>query len=328
MGEGAGGAAGGATGLRVGTYNLYLGADLLLLLGDRTPAEIAANREEVRRQLEATAFPGRVDAVARLLVDQRLDLVGLQEVCRWEVDGALLWDFAELLTGALAGLGEPYDVVVADPTFSGSGTLELDGAPVRLGLTGSNAVLRRRGARVEVVSTSTGRFREALRLTAMGETELAIGRGWCAARCRVAGGGELVFATTHTEAHDEGSRDVQRDELVALLPGDGTPTVLVGDFNAPPDRVGMPAGLVDAWVAAGHGTEDPAGVTSGQAADLRNEESWLHQRIDYVWVRGLAVEECHRFGAEPEDRTGTGLWPSDHAGVAATVVMPTRQARK
>jgi endonuclease/exonuclease/phosphatase family metal-dependent hydrolase len=305
--------------LRVGTYNLYLGADLLLLLGDRTTAELDENRDEVRRQLEATAFPDRVDAIARLLVHERLDLVGLQEVCRWRVDGALLWDFAELLTAALERLGEPYDVVVADPTFSGAGTLELGGTTGRLELSGSNAVLRRRSSAVEVLSTASGRFREALSLTALGEVELAIGRGWCSARCRLPGGVELTFATTHTEAHDAGSRDVQRDELVALLPDGDTPTVVVGDFNAPPERVGMPAGLVDAWVAAGHASDDPAGATSGQAADLANEMSSLSNRIDYVWVRGLEVRECHRFGADPHDRTGPGLWPSDHAGVAATL---------
>jgi endonuclease/exonuclease/phosphatase family metal-dependent hydrolase len=303
--------------LRVGTYNLYLGADLLLLLGDRSAAEIETNREEVRRQLEATAFPDRVDAIARLLAAERLDLVGLQEVCEWRVDGAVLWDFEQLLTAALERLGEPYDVVVAEPTFAGSGILDLGGTTVRLGLSGSNVVLRRRGSAVEVVSTARGRFRDALTLTAMGEVALEIARGWCGACCRLPGGGELTFLTTHTEAHDPASRDLQRDELVAALPADGTPTVLVGDFNAPPERVGMPAGLVDAWVAAGH--PSGGGATSGQAADLGNEESWLANRIDYVWVRGLEVRGCHRFGGDPDDRTATGLWPSDHAGVAATL---------
>jgi endonuclease/exonuclease/phosphatase family metal-dependent hydrolase len=307
--------------LRVGTYNLYLGADLLLLMGDLSEDELAANRAEVRRQLGVTAFPGRVEAIARLVVAERLDVVGLQEVCEWRVDGALLWDFAALLTGALESLGEPYDVVVGDATFSGSGTLSVDGSSVRLDLAGSNVVLLRRSGGIEVVSTASGRFRHALALTALGEEGLEIARGWCSARLRLPGGGELTFVTTHTEAHDPASRDVQRDELVAVLPADGSPTVLVGDFNAPPDSVGMPAGLVDAWVASGHPSDAPEGATSGQAPDLRNPESELAQRIDYVWVRGAQVLSCHRFGAEPEDRSEGGLWPSDHAGVAARVLL-------
>ena len=319
MGEGAEGATGV---LRVGTYNLYLGADLLLLLGDRTGEELEAGREEVRRQLETTAFPRRVQALARLLARERLDLVGLQEVCEWRVDGTLLWDFAALLGEALEAAGEPYDVLVTDPTFTGSGTLLLDGAEVRLGLTGSNVVLRRRSSAVEVIDTDRGQFRQAMSVTALGEVGLEVARGWCAARCRLPAGREVVFVTTHTEAHDAASRDVQREELVAVLPPDDVPLVVVGDFNATPAVVGMPPGLVDAWVAAGHPVDAPEGATSGQAADLRNPVSALSQRIDYVWLRHGEVLECHRFGAAPEDRTEEGLWPSDHAGVAATLRLP------
>ena len=31
-------------------------------------------------------------------------------------------------------------------------------------------------------------------------------------------------------------------------------------------------------------------------------------------------------GNQPADRTASGLWPSDHAGVAATLRLPSRQA--
>jgi endonuclease/exonuclease/phosphatase family metal-dependent hydrolase len=307
--------------LRVGTYNLYLGADLLLLLGDRTPDELAVNSDEVRRQLGATAFPGRVDAIARVLARERLDLVGLQEVCEWRVDGALLWDFAALLCDKLERLGEPYDVVVAHATFGGSGDLAVAGRTLQVELSGSNVVLRRRSSSVRVMDTSTGSYERVLSIAALGRLGFEIGRGWCAARCELGGAG-FTFVTTHTEAHDPGSRDGQRDELVASLPEDG-PVVLVGDFNAEPETVGMAeGGFVDAWVAAGHASDSPEGATSGQAPDLRNEESTLDHRIDYVWVRGAEVRECARFGSEPEDRTAAGSWPSDHAGVAATVLLP------
>jgi hypothetical protein len=73
--------------VRVATYNLYLGADLSLLLGDLPPEELRVNRDEVLRQLELTAFPHRADAVAGLLVREAVDLVGLQEVCSWRRDG-------------------------------------------------------------------------------------------------------------------------------------------------------------------------------------------------------------------------------------------------
>ena len=114
------------------------------------------------------------------------------------------------------------------------------------------------------------------------------------------------MATTHTEAYDEQVRNAQRDELVTLL-GDG-PLVILGDFNAEPDAVGMPDGFLDAWQEVG-------GETCCQAADLRNEQSQLTQRIDYVWVRGVRVVRCKVVGVERED-----LWPSDHAGVLAELV--------
>ena len=308
--------------LRVGTYNLYLGADLLLLLGDRTADELAVNSDEVRRQLEATAFPGRVDAIARVLVGERLDLVGLQEVCEWRVDGALLWDFAAVLCDSLERLGEPYDVVVAHATFGGSGDLAVGGTTLQIELSGSNVVLRRRGSSVRVLDTSTGSYERVLSIAALGQLGFEIGRGWCAARCELESGTRFTFVTTHTEAHDPGSRDGQRDELVGSLPDDGLPVLLVGDFNAGPDIVGMAeAGFVDAWVAAGHESDSPEGATSGQAPDLRNEESALDHRIDYVWVRSAVVRACARFGSEPDDRTAAGSWPSDHAGVAATVLL-------
>jgi endonuclease/exonuclease/phosphatase family metal-dependent hydrolase len=126
----------------------------------------------------------------------------------------------------------------------------------------------------------------------------------------------VVVVNSHTEAYDDLSRDAQRDELVALLGDPGCPVVVLGDLNATPDAVGMPAPYVDAWTEAGR---DPlAGPTCGQAADLRNRTSSLSQRIDYVFVRDLDVLDAHVVGSDERDRTlPDRLWPSDHAGVVA-----------
>jgi endonuclease/exonuclease/phosphatase family metal-dependent hydrolase len=309
--------------VRVGTYNLYLGADLSLLLGVWSEEQLEANRLTVQDQLGTTAFPRRAPAVARLLADHRLDLVGLQEVCTWSADGEPLWDFAADLVRALDDLGEPYDVVAGQPTFEGAGLVPLDGRLVELHLQGSNTILRRRGSPVEVESTSVGIFESALTAPVLGRMQVSITRGWCSARCSLRGdnGTTFTFVDTHTEAYDEESRDRQRDELLAVLPGEEERLVVVGDFNSTPDRVGMPAAFVDAWTAAGHPSTGPGAGTCGQAADLRNPESRLRDRIDYVWVRGLTVRSSTRFGADPADRTGDGLWPSDHAGVAAELEL-------
>lgn len=311
-------------GIKVATYNLYLGADLSLLLGEHAEEALDANRQEVQRQLLATAFPDRAAAVARLLVREQADLVGLQEVCTWRADGRLLWDYAAELLAALEALGEPYDVVATRPTFTGAGDVDLGAGPVSMELVGSNTVLLRRGAPLRLENATCGLFGAALELPFLGSMKVSITRGWCLVRCSLDGspGVRLGFVNTHTEAYDPLSRNGQRDELLDVLPvQDGHPLVVVGDFNALPADVGMPDAFVDAWVEAGKGGEGPESATCCQAADLSNPESMLDERIDYVWVRDAPVVSCVRVGADPEDRTETGLWPSDHAGVVAEITV-------
>jgi hypothetical protein len=299
----------------VATYNLYLGADLGLLLGERPRDELEVNLAEVQRQLQATSFTRRAAYVARSLVERRVDLVGLQEVCCWTLGREELWDFAALLQQALRECGADYEAVSAVATFSGEGELPLDGSPLPVHVRGSNLVLRRVGSGVEVVDAAQGLFDEALEVHTFGDRRLAIARGWCGARCEV-GGEPFAFVDTHTEAYDAESRNRQRDELLAVCAALGDRLILVGDFNAPPEQVGMPPGLVDAWTV----NAEVPGPTCCQGPDLSHPESRLRERIDYVWVRGGArVVSAERLGADRAVRDAAGMWPSDHAGVHAVI---------
>jgi hypothetical protein len=50
--------------------------------------------------------------------------------------------------------------------------------------------------------------------------------------------------------------------------------------------------------------------------------SELYQRIDLILTMGdVKVRNIALFGADPRERIIGGLWPSDHAGVAAHVVV-------
>ena len=113
--------------------------------------------------------------------------------------------------------------------------------------------------------------------------------------------------------------------------------ILVGDFNSGPSleqpipRLGSPydqllrAGFIDAWDARqGHrgGSEEP-GFTCCQDKSLLNTISELDKRIDLIWIspdrrwqgtHDLLVRTVV-VGDDPSDRTPSGLWPSDHAGV-------------
>jgi len=59
-----------------------------------------------------------------------------------------------------------------------------------------------------------------------------------------------------------------------------------------------------------------------QDENLCNPTSALSVRIDYVLTRGnITATSANRVGHRLEDRTASGLWPSDHAGVWAVVQL-------
>ena len=306
--------------LTVATYNLYLGADLALLFGVTSADALATQVAVVRDQLARTDFTQRARAIARILVRERVDVVGLQELSRWtttpvaaqERPEEVLADFLPTLLDALVAAGTAYDVHAVNPGFAGG--LPVDGHWMQV--QGANATLVRRGGPFTVTGERTGTFRtgHAVR-TGLAGVEFPIERGWGVVEGEV-DGARLVVANTHTEAYDVSTRDRQRDELVAILGDPGCPVVVLGDLNATPQEVGMPTAYADAWTVAG---DDPdGGHTCGQAADLANDTSLLRERIDYVFVRDAAVLACRVVGASEEDRTLPGrLWPSDHAGVVA-----------
>ena len=309
--------------LTVATWNLYLGAEVELLLAATSPEDLAERSQVLLAQLARTDFTERAVAVARLLVQEGVEVVGLQEVSRVtstplgdggvQADPAgpeVLADYLPTLLAALEEQGAAFDVHAADVSFDG-------GLPVGdrwMQVTGSNVLLVRRGVGLEVVAERTGRF------AAVAELQLAVSgltfpvrRGWgCIDVARE--GARVRLLNTHTEAWDPRVRDAQRDELLEVAAGAG-PAVLLGDLNATPDQVGVPAPWVDAWLAAGG---DPAGgSTCGQSGDLSNPEPDLRDRIDYVFTRGLTVRTCRVVGGRSQDRTPSGLWPSDHAAVVA-----------
>jgi len=147
--------------------------------------------------------------------------------------------------------------------------------------------------------------------------------------------GRLPFFTAHLHAAPGRSalRQTQvaavADFLHARSAGGAFPTVLTGDFNAPPDAdevrnlVGktaapLPVVLVDAWAYA-------RPLEPGWTWRRRNPHVAAtlepDARIDYVFVgppTGAArghVLDAERFGTAPVG----GVWPSDHAGVLAVL---------
>jgi hypothetical protein len=84
------------------------------------------------------------------------------------------------------------------------------------------------------------------------------------------------------------------------------------------------ANFYDAWTWA-HGSA--AGYTGTQSDSLDNRNSTLSQRIDAVFFRGkrTGATEADTVGDTAADKTSSGLWPSDHAGVTTTISLDRRK---
>lgn len=174
----------------------------------------------------------------------------------------------------------------------------------------------------------------------------------------VVGGRTYRFVATHLETRLEtlgpAARGFQSAQAYELINTVGAlqafaaigRTVLVGDFNSdardpvypapPPDTyLGVPpyqqlaaAGLTDAWTLR-PGTAKSRGApligfSCCQDEDLGNARSALYERVDLVWSmpRPARVFDVRLLGEVTADKTppkGAGLWPSDHASVAAVL---------
>jgi endonuclease/exonuclease/phosphatase family metal-dependent hydrolase len=317
------------------TYNLYLGANLQPLLA-ADPATVAGLAQEVWDHVEQVDFRLRARAIARLIDGSDPEVVGLQEVALWERGAspaslAPVYDFQQILLDALAHRGERYRPVSTSRNFQSPPVPLASGGVGRF--TDRDVIIVRDGEPASVLKVSDPRaalFAARIPLPNPLLGGAAIVRGWASVDVKVRGK-SLRFVDTHLEAFSAGVRALQAQELAGILAASPLPVVLVGDLNSrPTDAAGAygiltgSVGLDDAWVAV-HG---PAGgYTSGQTDDLDLPDSRLDHRIDYVLyqpaVIGAVAAEV--VGEEQADRTPPlpgapfGLWPSDHAGVVATL---------
>lgn len=107
------------------------------------------------------------------------------------------------------------------------------------------------------------------------------------------------------------------------------PVVMAGDFNSSanggfdvtdtyPDIID--AGFQDTWAEI---NPSLAGDTCCQAADLSNATSDLFERIDLIFTNGgIGVSSAQLVGDQPIG-SGVPYWASDHAGVVASLKLPT-----
>ena len=348
--------AAGARGLTVMTRNLYLGGDILAL-GQPSPLPVPVRTAMLWGEIQASDFPERAGALAREIRDARAHLVGVQEAPIYRIDPSgdaavggtnpatvVALDFLAILRDSLAALGVEYDVAaVRELTDVELPVLVSPGPPpsfIDVRYTDREAILVRRG--VPTRNPGGGTFAARFSLTVSGITIEAL-RGWVSVEASV-GGVWYRFVSTHLEVGGAAApvQEAQARELVAALAGERLPIVLVGDFNSPADGSGTdsyafltgPGRFVDVWPEA---NRKSPGYTSPLPSSLFGPPS-LDERIDLILVRqgfGAApaagiVGGVHAdvVGEELGDRTASGRWPSDHAGVVAILRMPPALARR
>lgn len=334
-----------APGITVMSQNLYLGANLDLLLTAQAPADVAM----VFQQLTITSAAdfGRAARLAMQIAERSPHLVGLQEVTTYSFtmpQGTVTLDFLFVLQQYLdyfhaVGLTPHTYAAVRNDLTTVDFDASIFGPFPNVTYADADAILVRDD--VELVGEPERGVYDAFEVFSVAGTTFDNIRGWLAVTARVEGQ-LLRFGNTHLEVQRfEETQLRQTMELVEAFEDETLPVVLVGDFNsaanhdAPDDQktdsyhLFRSAGYADLWLREAHSV---GGYTCCQGATLTNPVSELGQRLDLVLARwgsagfgGASTMEV--VGEEPSDRiTVTDpalgqltLWPSDHAGVAATL---------
>jgi endonuclease/exonuclease/phosphatase family metal-dependent hydrolase len=242
--------------------------------------------DEARTELKLVTFniwhnqgdwTARLPLLVAVIRAEAPDVIGLQEVLEDAAVG--LPNQAQTLADALGGYSVHF--VSTDP----------EGAPRRYG----NAVL----SRLPVIAF------ESRKLQPLDDYRTAL-------RVRVALGGRSVdVVNTHLAWQADAAvvRARQIAGLVSMLPQDGTPVIVMGDFNAV---------QADAGLAALTGPRFFSALPRGAAQTTLNPAKGHPPRvIDHIFAETakFAPVSAAVIGSSPV----AGEYPSDHFGVAATV---------
>jgi endonuclease/exonuclease/phosphatase family metal-dependent hydrolase len=323
------------------SYNLYQGSELTPVVAAHSLAEIPAAVSKIWNAVQATNFPARALSIAREIADARPDLIGLQEAALWRIQTpgtaftkhptpatTVVYDFIDILLKDLAKRGLHYKAVAVSPSFDGQ-LPDASGSDIRL--TDRVAILARTdlppGA-LTITNVQAHKFATnvTLPLGGPGGPAFTVYNSWASVDVTTHGD-TFRFVTTHLDSNSPAVNVAEAKELMNGPGKTALPLIISGDFNSPADGSGpasasafVHAGYTDAWKQT---HPHAAGFTWGQAEDLLNAHSHLTERLDYVMLRnGVEADRMKVVGARPADRTPSGLWPSDHAAVVATVDIP------
>jgi endonuclease/exonuclease/phosphatase family metal-dependent hydrolase len=337
--------------IRVMTRNVYVGTDLDSIYRVQDPNLIPQVVAWAVQMLVSTNFSERAEAIAEEVALGQPHLIGLQEISLFRIQSpgdaayggttpatVVFLDFLDILLYALQEKGLDYRVVgmienfdVEVPTLTGftpPATFTFDD----IRLNDYDVVLARND--VDVDNVVAHNYQAYLPLPQFG---VDFRRGYVAMDATV-GSKTYRFVSTHFESEVEQIRYAQAEELVGTLQNETKPVILVGDLNTrasgePTYQYLLSQNFVDTWTRNLVGFINPDGYTASHDPDLRNTTVKLDHRIDLILVRSnvwlfnrqvIGPVLSFVVGDELRDRTPSGLWPSDHAGVIARLQIPVR----
>lgn len=265
--------------------------------------------------------------------------------------GGAFNDHLALTESALDDLGSDYEVVAvlqnltipALPVFLPG----IDGPAMIVSVIDRDVILAREDVEASAVVIpcaksapgSDGCHYQAVATVETPLGNITVERGFVGVNANVKGE-DYLFVNTHLEVRMLGDsvmstalQPLQASELNATLAGylsffpNAPRVILAGDFNNGPANVPLAPfyfptayqqlsfAFTDTWTLR---PGDPDGFTCCQAADLLNDPSSHDERIDIVFaLPAPTTVKANVMDAKADDKTISGLWPSDHASVIA-----------
>ena len=331
----------GRGGLRVMTYNADEGTDFLEVQNVTSLQQFLLGAGQIFTNVPATNPPARMQAIARQIIAAAPDLVSLQELDQWYTGAfdpasgtcgamTLQFDMLQELLDALAQQGARYGLVVEAPQFAFPPTPGFIPPSTFLCAQVQNniAILARTDlnpAEFQLSNVQSAQFKNEV----MVPTPVGLfpePRAWASVDVTFHGDLFRVIGT-HLESFVPQVREQQGAELRNGPANTSLPIIIAMDSNAQVFPLPQDPTYVD-FITAGYNDvwnelfPLAPGFTCCQAPLVNNSVSQLYQRIDLILTLGnIAPEAITLFGADPYTMTPAGLWPSDHAGVAARLKL-------
>ncbi len=340
-------------GLIVMTRNIYIGANVDTILAAEDPMQVPLLAAEAYQTMLSTNFPERAQALAKEIAWAKPHLIGIQEAwtIRMQLEGdsiaggtvpakQVVFNYLKILRKAIAAQGLKYRVVAKIQDADVEMPMVNPASPVGFSdvrVTDHDVIMVRED--VKIVGRMKDNFVNRLIVPSLG---IEVPRGYVAVDAKV-NGRKYRFVNTHLEPASIPDllplQLAQAQELLAAVATQEYPLIIVGDFNSPAKKgdtykLIRSQGYVDSWrrnLLRGFLTHNKRGNTDSHDDDLRNEKVRLTQRIDLIFVQShvsmggyqdIGPAIAFVVGDELQDRTPSGLWPSDHCGVVAKLWIP------